>query len=69
MNIYLLTAQQTAALQALNTDNIQFVPCDHGSGLCVGATDLDAPEFSEHKALLDSWGLSITYIEISGGLF
>jgi len=69
MNIYLLSEDQVAQLRSLNTDNIQFIPCDHGSGLCVGATDLDAPEFSDHKALLDSWGLSITYIEISGGLF
>ena len=69
MNIYLLTEQQSADLQALNTNNAQFVPCDHGSGLCVGEHDFDDPAFSEHKALLDSWSLTIVSIELSGGLF
>ena len=54
MNVYLLNSQQVSELLALNTLNVCIVPCDHGSGACIGEFDLDAPEFSSHKALLDS---------------
>lgn len=68
MNVYLLNSQQVSELLALNTLNVCIVPCDHGSGACIGEFDLDAPEFSSHKALLDSWGLSLTAIAINGGI-
>ena len=68
MNVYLLNSQQVSELLALNTPNVCIVPCDHGNGACIGESDLDAPEFASHKALLDSWELSLTAIAIDGGI-
>jgi len=65
MNIYLLTLEQVQQLQALNTPTVCFVACDYGAGVCVGEHDLDDPAFAAHKALLDSWGLPLTHIQVS----
>jgi hypothetical protein len=64
MNVYLLTSEQAKQLQALNTATVCFVTCDFGAGLCVGEHDLDDPAFAAHKALLDSWNLPLTEIEM-----
>jgi hypothetical protein len=69
MNIYLLTIEQAEQLMALNTSDTCFIPSDVGLGLCVGEHDFSLPEFAAHKALLDSWGLPLTEIEMQDGEF
>jgi hypothetical protein len=58
MKTYLLSNEQVSQLQALNTPNVQFIPCSNEQGAIeVKENEFDAPEFSQHKALLDSWNL------------
>jgi hypothetical protein len=59
MKTYLLSDEQVSQLQALNMPNVQFIPCSNEQGAIeVKENEFDAPEFSLHKALLDSWNLS-----------
>ncbi len=62
MNVYLLNDEQISALVALNSQSAFLVVCDHGLGPCVGEHDFDPTAFADHKALLDTYGLSLTEV-------
>ena len=60
MAYYVLTLEQVNQLESLNRNNICFCATGHPErDFIVGDRDLDAPEFAEHKALLDSFGIEL----------
>lgn len=63
-NFYILTETQKEQIQALNTSTVHVFVMDFGSGPCIGENDLEHEAFSAHKALLDSFEIELTEIEI-----
>ena len=60
MSFFPLTLDQVQQLEALNKPNLCFCACSHPDhDFTVGETDLDAPEFSQHKELLESFNIPL----------